>query len=173
MQILTLSVKQGWSCHHDARFSVAQLLSFFLSHFIATFELGQKMESHHLVPFAAAPTPFRKYAATRSLAWNGCFMHTDSKKQSLESFAHHCTLTQESSFHFWHPDHKQKAEGSANRWLCLSRPVWNSYLCKGHRPWVLVKIWEKSGRKYWWFLATLLWKGQFLKKRSIFSQSDF
>ena len=99
MQILTLSVKQGWSCHHDARFSVAQLLSFFLSHFIATFELGQKMESHHLVPFAAAPTPFRKYAATRSLACGGCHMHTDSKKQSFESFAH-CTMHPHRKAHF-------------------------------------------------------------------------
>lgn len=67
--------------------------------FHSNIRLGQKMESHHLVPFAAAPTPFRKYAATRSLAWNGCFMHTDSKKQSLESFAH-CTMHPHRKAHF-------------------------------------------------------------------------
>jgi len=70
-------------CHQGSRFSVAQLFDRLtaISYAEANLEwLGQRTESHCPVPFAAAPTTFRTYAATRSLAWNGCFMHTDREK---------------------------------------------------------------------------------------------
>ena len=91
MKILTLSVKQGLSLSPRIPFQCRPTVFCFSMSFHRHLGLGQRTESHCPVPFAAAPTPFRKYAATRSLACGGCHMHTNRKKQSLESFAH-CTI---------------------------------------------------------------------------------
>lgn len=93
MKILTLSVKQGLSLSPRIPFQCRPTVFCFSMSFHRHLGLGQRTESHCPVPFAAAPTTFRTYAATRSLAWNGCFMHTDQDKQSLESFARCTTNT--------------------------------------------------------------------------------
>ena len=48
--------------------------------------LGQKAESHRLVPFIAAPATFRTHAALRVLACGGCHMHIKPIDKSLEFF---------------------------------------------------------------------------------------